>query len=73
MNETELQDALRNLLQELSYMDTEDLDQFDMPGELAGIERTSTFDEAGVLTRDAGLVITTPDGSEFQLTIVQSR
>ena len=73
MNETELQDILKTLLQELAYMDTEDLDQFDMPCELAEIEHTSTFDEAGVLTRDAGLVITTADGSEFQLTIVQSR
>ena len=73
MNETELQDTLRTLLQELSYMDSEDLDQFDIPCELSEIERISTFDEAGVLTQDAGLVITTADGSEFQLTIVQSR
>ena len=35
--------------------------------------RIHTFDEAGVMTRDAGLVITLPDGTEFQLTIVQSR
>ena len=73
MNDTELQQTLKTLLDEMSYMDTDDLDQFDMPEELAGIERVSTFDEAGVLTRDAGLVITTKDGSEFQLTIVQSR
>ncbi len=73
MNETELQDTLRTLLQELSYMDTDDLDHFDIPCELAEIERIRTFDEAGVLTQDAGLVITTADGSEFQLTIVQSR
>ena len=73
MNDTELQQTLKTLLDEMSYMDTDDLDQFDMPEELAGIERVSTFDEAGVLTRDAGLVITTNDGSEFQLTIIQSR
>ena len=73
MNETELQDALNTLLQEMACMDTEDLDQFDMPCELAQIERVSTFDEAGVMTRDAGLVITTNDGCCFQLTIVQSR
>ena len=73
MNDTELQQNLKTLLEEMSYMDTDDLDQFDMPRELAEIERISTFDEAGVMTRDAGLVITTADGSEFQLTIVQSR
>ena len=35
--------------------------------------RVQTFEEAGMMTRDAGLVITLPDGTEFQLTIVQSR
>ena len=73
MNDTELQDALMAMLEEASYMDAEDIDQFSMPGELAEIERVRTFDEAGVMTRDAGLVITTADGDEFQLTIVQSR
>ena len=32
-----------------------------------------TYSEAGVLTYNKGLVVTMPDGSEFQLTIVQSR
>ena len=32
-----------------------------------------TFDNAGVMTYNKGLVITLPDGSEYQLTIVQSR
>ena len=73
MNATELQRTLRTLLEEMFHMDIDDLDQFDMPRELAEIERVSTYDEAGVLTQDAGLVITTADGSEFQLTIVQSR
>ena len=35
--------------------------------------RIHTFSEAGLLTRDKGLVITLPDGTEYQLTIVQSR
>ena len=35
--------------------------------------RVQTFAEAGLMTRDCGLVITLPDGSEFQLTIIQSR
>ena len=35
--------------------------------------RVQTFAEAGLMTRNSGLVITLPDGSEFQLTIVQSR
>ena len=38
------------------------------------LEGTSarTFEDAGVMTYNKGLVITTPDGSEFQLTIVRS-
>ncbi len=35
--------------------------------------RVQTFDEAGLMTRNSGLVISLPDGSEFQLTIVRSR
>lgn len=34
---------------------------------------TSTFENAGVLTGDAGLVVRLGDGSEFQITVVQSR
>jgi hypothetical protein len=32
-----------------------------------------TFDEAGMLTNDKGLLARTSDGDEFQITIVQSR
>ena len=32
-----------------------------------------TFEEAGLLTNNAGLVITYGDGDKFQITIVQSR
>ena len=35
--------------------------------------RVRTYAEAGVMTYDKGLVITTPDGQEFQLTIIRSR
>ena len=35
--------------------------------------RVETFANAGVMTCNKGLVLTLPDGSEYQLTIVQSR
>ena len=38
--------------------------------EIAGVQ---TFREAGLLTHDEGLVIGTPDGSEFQVTIKRRR
>jgi len=37
------------------------------------IRSTLTFGEAGMLTSNSGLVVRTSDGSEFQITIVQSR
>ena len=51
----------------------------DMLGEL-GIERPesrvvrlATFEQAGVLTTDAGLVLSLHDGSEYRMTIKRSR
>ena len=62
MNEQDFRDVLHEAL--IMYMDDE--------GENT-ISRVQTFEEAGVLTANTGLVIKTEDGSEFQLTIVQSK
>ena len=35
------------------------------------INNVRTFEEVGMLTRDAGLIIKLLDGSEFQVTIVR--
>ncbi len=37
------------------------------------IRRVQTYEEAGIMTTDRGLVVRTEDGSEFQITIVRSR
>ena len=37
-----------------------------------GIE-VATYEEAGMLTRNEGLVLKVEDGSEYQITIVQSK
>ena len=73
MNDHEFQDALKTLLGEIACMDADDLDQFDLPDDLGGIEHVRTFEEAGVLTQNAGLVIELADGSQWQVTIVRSR
>lgn len=39
----------------------------------AEVTSISTFEEAGVLTTNAGLVLRQDDGTEWQITIVQSR
>ncbi|MCD6369950.1 MAG: hypothetical protein J7L63_00410 [Thermoplasmata archaeon] len=73
MNELELQDALKDLLEEIPYMDPLDRDRLGLLDGFDDIESVRTFEEAGVLTRNAGLVCRLGDGSEFQITIVQSR
>lgn len=42
-------------------------------GERVGIWSLVTFVDAGVMTRDKGLVLKLDDGAEFQITIVKSR
>ena len=38
-----------------------------------GVSEIRTYEEGGYLTYDRGLVLTTADGSEFQITIRQTR
>ena len=61
--EETLQDGLRELI-------TEGYDSYEICWENLQVQ---TYSEAGVMTYNKGLVITLPDGSEYQLTIVQSR
>jgi hypothetical protein len=37
------------------------------------VDSCSTYQEAGIITYNEGLVIRLPNGQEFQVTIVQSR
>lgn len=61
------EETLQNALMELI---TEGCDSYEMCWENL---RVQTYEQAGVMTYNKGLVITLPDGSEYQLTIVQSR
>ncbi len=61
-----LQDGLRELIaQDGDYRTAEDLCWENL--------RVQTFAVHGVMTRDKGLVISLPDGTRYQLTIVRSR
>ncbi len=73
MNEKELQDALKTLLREIALMDEDKAADVGVPAVLVNLRRVRTYEEEGVLTNNAGLVITTADGSELQVTIVKSR
>ena len=47
-------------------------DERDEPG-AARIRRVETFEEAGIMTTDAGLLVLFEDGSEIQVTLVCSK
>lgn len=67
MEERFNEETLQNGLQELI---TEGYDSYEICWENMKVK---TFEQAGLLTRDNGLVITLPDGTEYQLTITRSR
>ncbi|MEP0848353.1 MAG: hypothetical protein HRF50_16215 [Phycisphaerae bacterium] len=74
MNARQLQDQLRDLLETLLFArDSADDPAAELAGHVAGIRRIATYDDVGMLTRDKGLVIEAADGTEFQVTIVESR
>jgi hypothetical protein len=60
-NAVDVETMLRELLQE-GYSDF-----------LDSLRSAYAYEDAGILTRDKGLVLTFANGAEFQLTIVQSR
>jgi hypothetical protein len=66
MTENRFETALKTLLEDQSIGE-----EIGEPNLLA--RSVATFAERGVLTRNAGLVVRLQDGSEFQITIVQSQ
>jgi hypothetical protein len=73
MNENKMQTALNDLFANLIL--AADCDEYpeDLPAELATVEMVQTFEEAGIMTNNKGLVVRMKDAREFQITIVQSR
>jgi hypothetical protein len=73
VNEQDIQNALQTLLREIALMSEKQAVDAGMPNALVNLRMARTFEEVGLLTANAGVVIVTCDGSEFQLTIVKSR
>jgi hypothetical protein len=69
MNEREMERTLLELFEDIAS-DEELQTSLDHPG-MANAQ-VKTFEDAGLLTRDRGIVLSLEDGSEFQITIVQS-
>ena len=66
MNGTELTNLVRDFL-EAAFIDPAELP------ELNEVGTVRTFESAGVMTRDDGLVVQLTDGTEFQVRVVMSR
>ena len=67
MNAFDLEQAIQEAL------DERDENAAELRGDPPVFHRIVSYADAGVLTRDAGLVIRTTSGDEFQVTIVQVR
>jgi hypothetical protein len=68
MNAARLADVIRELIESYKDCGADALGEPELDGANVG-----TFVDAGVLTADAGLVVTLHDGSKFQVTVVQSK
>ena len=71
MNEHELAQAMMDLLNN-AFEAAIDGD-IDVPEELSEVRDMRTFDEAGVLTNNAGIVLRMRGGDEYQIAIVKSK
>lgn len=66
MTAEELAEAIEDLLR--SLVEDEDGDAEELHG-----ASLASFKRAGLLTSDAGIVITLKDGAEYQVRVIQSR
>jgi len=74
MNARELQDLLRDLLEELMFArDDEDDPLAKLAERTEGIRQIATYDDVGMMTTDKGLVVECDDDTELQVSIVQSK
>lgn len=75
--EATFRDALHTLLEDAElegYATAENGDTGEYEDQTAEgtVERAYSFEDAGLLTRNEGLVVRLDDGTEFQVTVVES-
>ena len=71
LSETGLESLLHDLLDTLSYTDASDQEDMGLDAALLIDCTVETFEAAGLMTNNRGLVVRLADGREFQLQIVQ--
>jgi hypothetical protein len=69
MNERKFERTLQEVLEAVAASSSQDR----IAGEELSDAGISTFEDAGVLTNNRGLVVRLQNGAEFQVTIVQSQ
>ena len=75
MTTTEVQEGLRAMMEEVLAVGVGEIDECEMtmPQELEDLIRVESYEDAGILTTDAGMVLRFKRGEKFQITIVRSR
>jgi hypothetical protein len=74
-----VQDKLKATIEAIAFdfdqpdSDLQWMDDLEHPAWTSGVQQISTFEDEMILTTDKGVVIHMEDGSEFQITIVQSK
>lgn len=75
MTTQRMSELLKNLLEEIGGCQPDDLltvAEIDEEGVLSECQAV-TFRDCGLLTSNDGIILSTVDGSEFQITIVRSK
>lgn len=74
MTEERFQEMLQALIDEISYLDETDRQEYSLE-DYADLQDADTrsFEQSGLLTNNKGIVVSLSDGSEFQLTIIRSK
>lgn len=71
MTANEMETHLRDLLNSVSEFDFEELEDIGLSAEAFAMMEVRTFDEAGILSINPGVILELSDGSEFQLHIAK--
>jgi hypothetical protein len=75
MSDEEFAEMLKYFMDDFIQLDSYGDDESDGENNYPELKdaKTKTFNDVGMLTMNAGLVITLSNGDEYQLTVVQSR
>lgn len=72
--EKDVEQAFEHLLEEIIWMEHVDIEESGILSALNFLDCTvTTFDHAGVRPGNRGLVLTTAEGAEFQISIAQTK